>query len=307
MYSMEEILSKKQAAMLDSDAFKQTVQEIMRFEPTQTFITEHADDLNQQMIEQSVSKLNEFKREFEAYQSGVGMANPGFRPELFINGNYIDVRYVPTDEFYQSAKRRKQKSLLSNATISRDVRHARLEDFSTQGSPDRLQLLHEIMNFVMQYQKNPYETQGLYIHGAFGVGKTYLLGAMANDLVTKNISVTMIHYPTYINELKQQLQTPKFFDMIEGTKQADVLIIDDIGAESNTQWVRDDVLNPLLEYRMRESIPTFFTSNFSFKELEHHLAATKNSDDVVKAKRIMERIRYLAKEVVFHGENLRRH
>ena len=46
-----------------------------------------------------------------------------------------------------------------------------------------------------------------------------------------------------------------------------VLMLDDLGAESMTSWGRDEVLGTILQFRMLESLPTFFTSNFDFKEL----------------------------------------
>ena len=40
-------------------------------------------------------------------------------------------------------------------------------------------------------------------------------------------------------------------------KQAEVLILDDIGAEQSTPWVRDEILQVILQYRMQEDLPTF--------------------------------------------------
>lgn len=34
-------------------------------------------------------------------------------------------------------------------------------------------------------------------------------------------------------------------------------MIDDIGAESMTSWIRDDVLSVILQYRMQEQLVTF--------------------------------------------------
>ncbi len=56
---------------------------------------------------------------------------------------------------------------------------------------------------------------------------------------------------------------------------------------------------------MLEELPTFFTSNYSFKDLEAKLANIKGSDETWQAKRVMERIRYLAKEIHLEGENRR--
>ena len=36
-------------------------------------------------------------------------------------------------------------------------------------------------------------------------------------------------------------------------------MIDDIGAESMTSWIRDDVLSVILQYRMQEQLVTTFS------------------------------------------------
>ena len=47
---------------------------------------------------------------------------------------------------------------------------------------------------------------------------------------------------------------------------------------------------------MNNKLTTFFTSNLSIEELEHHLAITKGSEDKVKARRIIERIKQLTED-----------
>ena len=85
-----------------------------------------------------------------------------------------------------------------------------------------------------------------------------------------------------------------------------ILVLDDIGAESITAWIRDDILGVILEYRMQNELPTFFTSNFSMNQLEtEHFTVTKDGAEPVKAERLMQRIRYLAKEIQMAGENRR--
>ena len=44
---------------------------------------------------------------------------------------------------------------------------------------------------------------------------------------------------------------------------------------------------------MQEGLVTFFTSNFTMDELEEHFSVSKGSNDRVKARRIMERIKQL--------------
>jgi primosomal protein DnaI len=57
---------------------------------------------------------------------------------------------------------------------------------------------------------------------------------------------------------------------------------------------------------MQNELTTFFTSNFSMKQLEkEHFTITKDGAEPVKAERLMQRIRYLSKEVQMAGDNRR--
>ncbi|MGY4104911.1 primosomal protein DnaI [Ignavigranum ruoffiae] len=305
MKSIKDLMKDQPRAFQNQEDYQTTIQDLLAFEPIQDFVNQHQADLNQAMIEQSMTKFNEFKREWLAFQKGQGMANPGFAPELFINGSYIDVRYRPTQAYQDRQAQRQQAALLSNRTMSRDVRQARLDQCYTQ-TPSRQQLLLAITNFIEDYRQDPYQTPGLYVYGPFGVGKTFILGALANRLIEDNISVNMVHWPTFAIEIKQSIGSDQTKHLMDQLKEADVLMIDDIGAEPNTPWIRDEVLNAILEYRMKESLATFFTSNFSMSELEHHLTYSRDGgQESIKAQRIMERIRYLAKEIFLEGESLR--
>ena len=82
-------------------------------------------------------------------------------------------------------------------------------------------------------------------------------------------------------------------------------MLDDIGAEEITPWVRDEVLGPLLHYRMVHKLPTFFSSNFNFEELEFHLSKTRQGAEITKASRIMERIKTITEDYELEGKNYR--
>ena len=82
-------------------------------------------------------------------------------------------------------------------------------------------------------------------------------------------------------------------------------MLDDIGGENNTSYIRDEILGPILQYRMVAKKPVFFTSNFSIEDLRKHLKETKEGIDDIKGDRIVERIRQLTSETYLAGENLR--
>ncbi len=62
-----------------------------------------------------------------------------------------------------------------------------------------------------------------------------------------------------------------------------------------------------MNYRMHQGLPTFFSSNFSMEELQNnHLAINAQGDnEPLKAARIMERVKYLSREIEMEGKNLR--
>jgi primosomal protein DnaI len=111
-----------------------------------------------------------------------------------------------------------------------------------------------------------------------------------------------------VEELKSSLgdETNQLSEKLEALKQTQVLIFDDIGAESLTPWIRDDILATVLQYRMTEQLPTIYTSNMTLDELEEHFSHTaKGGYDILKGKRLMERIRPFVKAILVNGRNRR--
>ena len=145
---------------------------------------------------------------------------------------------------------------------------------------------------------------GLYLHGSFGSGKSFLVSALLNELhEKKKASVCMIYFPEVLRDLKDDWDN--FGSKMEYLKSVDVLLIDDIGAEKVTEWGRDEVLGTILQARMDSHLSTFFTSNLNIKELESHLALSNKSDDLVKARRIIERIKQLTNDIELVSVNRR--
>ena len=107
-------------------------------------------------------------------------------------------------------------------------------------------------------------------------------------------------------EVETVKNTLKLHILNKTIKNVEILLIDDIGAEKVTEWNRDEILCPLLQYRMDNHLTTFFTSNLSLKELESHLSNSKQGVDLVKARRIISRIEQLTDSKEMISKNLRK-
>ena len=167
----------------------------------------------------------------------------------------------------------------------------------------RFEAFEELANFVANY---PEYQKGIYLYGDFGVGKSYMMAALAHDLSEKRqASTTLLHFPSFAIDVKNAISSGLVKETVDQVKKAEILILDDIGAEQMSAWVRDEILQVILQHRMQENLPTFFTSNFNFEELERHFAASRNGDETWQAKRVMERVKFLAKEIHLEGVNRR--
>lgn len=171
---------------------------------------------------------------------------------------------------------------------------------------NRLETIKYLKGFYDNYSKGK-KIKGLYLHGNFGCGKTYLVAALFNELAKKNIRSTIIYFPEFLRSLKASFGSSDddYNIRFDTVKESPLLLLDDIGAEKISDWARDEVLGVILQYRMEENLPTFFTSNLSLKELEDHLVISNKSDDKVKARRIIERVKFLTEEIKMISVNRR--
>ena len=167
----------------------------------------------------------------------------------------------------------------------------------------RAKVIKWLKDFYDKYDKNK-KIKGLYLHGNFGSGKTYLVAALLNELTKKRVRTQIVYFPELIREIKGDFDS--YADKMEYYMDVDILFLDDIGAEKVTEWSRDEVLGTILQNRMNNSLPTFFTSNLTIEELERHLVIGNGSEDQVKARRIIERIKQMTEQHELISENRRK-
>lgn len=272
---------------------------VLDFPEIKKFLTANQQKIDLEIVQNSMTNLFEFYNQFK---------NPdkvlkGYQPELFLNGKVIDVRYTPTKAKIVQDQRKKIKKHLQLIDLPERLHNVRLSEIEIDSG--RTEILKLIGEFLAKYQKNPHQ-KGLYLSGDFGIGKTYILAGLANQVAKSGKQVIFLHVPTFIAGLSQHFGDNSLHDEIKKVAECDLLILDDIGAETLSQWSRDDVLGVILQSRMDNVLPTFFSSNLDLDTLESHFAETKTSVDQVKAARLMQRVRFLAKEVVVSGPNRRK-
>lgn len=187
--------------------------------------------------------------------------------------------------------------------ISSEIKNASMSEIDINDKK-RVELIKWLKKFYDEY---PNSKKGLYLHGSFGSGKTYLVAALLNELAKKNYNTVIMYYPEMLSRLKSTFDNTNesYNEVFDKIKTCDILLIDDIGAETVTNWSRDEILGTILQYRMEHELSTFLTSNLTIEELETHLSLVKNNMDKVKARRIIERIKQLTTDIELISVNRR--
>ncbi|MCM3079612.1 primosomal protein DnaI [Brevibacillus invocatus] len=211
--------------------------------------------------------------------------------------------YAPCNFQKSHDDQRKLKLLIKSQFVPEHIVNTTFETLEKDAG--RIEVIKAAINFCVTFERGK-TTRGLYIYGPFGVGKSAIVGAMAQALAKRGVDVLMVYVPDYLMEIKGSIETGGMEQKLDALKKVSVLILDDIGAEAITAWTRDEVLGPILQSRM-EKLPTVYTSNLKLDELERHFANAKNGDQNYRsAARVMERIEPFVEYCEVKGRNRRR-
>lgn len=303
MKSIKEQLNQYQFTTDQANHYDALVNQMMSDEDVQVFLAQHPE-ITPDIIRNSYAKLYEFVSEKERIKQTGESQNPGFTPKLIANIGFIDVTYEPTQAFLVQQEKLAVLKRMTRLNMPEQIMAHRLRDIDV--TADRMPVLEYLANFVKQYdEQHTTQLKGLYLHGSYGIGKTHVLGALAHELALKGVSSYMIHFPSLVVELKAAIKENTVAEKIDAIKKTPIVMLDDIGGEKMTEWIRDDILMPLLQYRMDYQLPTFLTSNLTLEQLEEHFTQTGQVADERKAKRLMERLRYLTQVFTIEGKNRR--
>ena len=306
---MKDMSNQLRNHLLHNDELRQRLNylyhQVLADEDVNKFLKQHSE-LTKDDIVQSMAQLFEYINQRNRVKKGNDSIAPGYMPSLEVHERHISVTYVPTEQLLQQQKNTQMLQRILTIDVPTDVKQATFDDYQ-KGARSRIPALSAVIQFSNDYIENPHiYHQGLYLHGPFGVGKTYLLGALARVLAEKGYRSMLIHMPTFNAEMKDAINNHQVIKRINKIKKVPILMLDDVGADDMSAWIRDEVLGVILQYRMEEHLSTFFTSNLTMDEFAEHLTFNNKGDnEPIKADRIMERVKFLAKDVPIDGPDRR--
>jgi DNA replication protein DnaC len=149
--------------------------------------------------------------------------------------------------------------------------------------------------------------RGLIFIGAVGVGKTHLAVAILRELIERYQARGLFcQFGALLRQIQDsysQVSQTSELKLLEPVFDAEVLVLDELGASKPTDWVRDTMMQ-IINARYNEKRLTIFTTNY-FDERKSDKDTTELLEDRIGVA-LRSRLYEMCKTVVIEGHDYRR-
>lgn len=200
-------------------------------------------------------------------------------------------------------KREDRETLFQQARIPRRYEGCSLANYCPAPNNG---LQRQAFNYAFKLiDEYPAIDRGLLLMGTVGVGKTHLATAILRGLIDKGVNCLFFEFGALLKEIQDSYnpvsQTSEL-KVLAPVYEAEVLVLDELGASKPTDWVRDTMMQ-IIGARYNNRKLTIFTTNFM--DTSRHPAEEILEDRI--GTRLRSRLYEMCRTVIVEGEDYRKH
>lgn len=166
----------------------------------------------------------------------------------------------------ERAKRQKLKEKFDYySLINKSLETATLKNYNPTNSE-----LFEAKQRIMTYIQDFDGQRNLLLHGNYGTGKSHLSVSVTKELMAKGYTCLFVSLPKLFTKIKETYNNIGVTEdeLLQMIQDVDLLVLDDIGAEQQTEWANTKLFEILDD---RSGKATIYTTNLSSQELRGHI------------------------------------
>lgn len=191
--------------------------------------------------------------------------------------------------------------LLIAANIPRRYEACSLANYDVAlGNGTQHRALHHSHKLASEY---PAVDRGVLFVGTVGVGKTHLAVAILRALIERGVSCLFYEFGSLLKEIQNSYnpasQTTEL-KVLAHVYEAEVLVLDDLGASKPTDWIRDTMMQ-VIGTRYNERRLTIFTTNYLDTRRSHSEETLEDRIGV----RLRSRLYEMCQTVLIEGKDRR--
>ena len=213
-----------------------------------------------------------------------------FTPDVPVG--HPDFGQIMTCQCHQSKLREEQYARLlrySNLGLLSRFTFETLAPQGKSGDPEDQRLFQEAYRAAEEYAESP--SGWLVFTGPHGSGKTHLAAALANRCIARGRLAIFVHVPDLLDHLRSTFAPTSdvsYSDMLEQVRSTPLLILDGLGAQSETPWAQEK-LQQIINHRYNAQLPTVVTTANEMGELDPYTRARLEAEGLSRVVEVRSR------------------